>query len=59
MVICLSQYLEKFEKMKTEIIYKSLQELLEILLKFQKETTIKLELFQTILSELINQKITS
>ena len=41
----LSQYLEKFEKMKIEIIYKSLSRLLEILLKFQKEQTTKLEAF--------------
>ena len=44
--------------MKIEIIYKSLSRLLEILLKFQKEQTTKLEAFQTILFEtLINQKI--
>lgn len=41
----LSQYLEKFEKMKIEIIYKSLSRLLEILLRFQKEQTTKLEAF--------------
>ena len=37
--------------MKIEIIYKSLSRLLEILLKFQKEQTTKLEAFKQFYSK--------